>query len=118
MADQLPNLEGDGGRGIEATPVVIVSTVLAALTLLTAASATGAGVAWPGGAGVMFVGGTFGGATAALQWSDDGSTWWALGAGYSLTAAGLIQFNLPSGQIRASITGGSGVSLNATAKHV
>lgn len=117
MADELPNFEGDGGRGIEAMPVVIVGSAFPALTLLDVGDTTGDGVVWPGGSGVAFVNGTWDGATVSLEWSDDGSTWWVLGSGYALTADGLVQFTLPLGQIRAAVADAGTTSLSALAKH-
>lgn len=118
MADQLPNFEGDGGRGVEATPVVVVTGVYAALVLLDEADETGDGVVWPGGTGVFFVNGTWDGATASLEWSEDGATWWALGADYALTADGLVHFMLPAGEIRAAVASADVTTLTAIAKHI
>jgi hypothetical protein len=88
-----------------------------AVTLLSNASATGAGVTWPGGTGVFTVAGTIGGATVALEvLGPDGATWLNAGSDGTLTAAGMCAFDLPQGQIRASVTGGtpSGVYARAT----
>lgn len=117
MADQLPNYEGDGGRGVEAMPVVMVSGTYEAILLLDDGDATGEGAAWPGDWGVFFVNGTWGGATVSLEWSDDGTTWWALGADYALTADGLVHFMLPAGQIRAAVASAGTTAITALAKH-
>jgi hypothetical protein len=118
MVDQLPNLTGDGGRGVEALPVIVVSGVHDALVLLDDADETGDGAAWPGGGGVLFVNGTWGGATVSLQWSDDGTTWWGLGSDHALTADGLVHFMLPAGEIRAAVASAGTTTLTAVAKHV
>ena len=57
------------------------------------------------------------GATVSLEWSDDGSTWWALGSDFALTDDGLIIFSLPVGQIRAAIASAGTTALDAIAKH-
>ncbi len=118
MADNLPNFTGDGERGVEAMPVVIVGGAFDAIALLDEADETGDGVAWQGGSGVFFVNGTWDSATVSLEWSDDGTTWWALGSDHALTADGLVHFMLPAGEIRAAIASAGTTSLDAIAKHV
>jgi hypothetical protein len=108
----------DMGDGTYAEVVVAAPPGGEALELLDDAAATGAAVAWPGGRGVVFVNGTWDGADASLEWSDDEVTWWVLGAGYSLSADGLIQFELPAGSIRIAIANAGTTELSATAKRV
>lgn len=88
-------------------------------TLLSNASATGSAVAWPGGKGAFSLAGTVGGATITLQYlGPDGSTWLAAAAATTLTAVGLGVFELPNGQIRALVAGGSPSGLYATAEPI
>ena len=62
-------------------------------------------------AGAMQVTGTFGGATVALQGSNDGTTWSALddvhGEAASLSAAGIVEFGTAARYIRPAATGGT-----------
>ncbi len=82
--------------------------------LLDNASATGNAAQWGGGRGVFSAAGTFGGATVTLQYlGPDGSTW--LTAATGLTAAGLVAFELPPGQIKAAVGGGAPSGLYADA---
>lgn len=87
--------------------------------LLSAASATGTGKRWIGGRAAFVAWGTFGGATVALEVSpDNGTTWVAVEgartAATSLTAAGTVVADVPAGlMVRASIAGGTGVSVSA-----
>lgn len=84
--------------------------------LLTAASSTGAGRTWNGGAGAFMVAGTLGGATVSLQvLGPDGATWIAVGDEASFDSAGICGFSLPPGQIRAAVSGGSPSGLYASA---
>lgn len=86
------------------------------MELLSNASATGAAVIWPGGAGVFEVAGTFSGATVSLQrMGPDSATWYSVGADTTLTAAGGGYFILPPGRIRAAVTG-SPTGMYATAE--
>ena len=80
--------------------------------LLSNASATGAAAQWSGGRGVFSVAATFGGGSVTLQYlGPDGSTW--LTGATALTAAGLVAFELPPGQIRAAVVTATGVYANA-----
>lgn len=99
----------------------------ASVTLLSNGSATSGQKLWPGGKGVLTVAGTFGGATVTLEYLGPDSTTWltvqALAgdgtqADIELTAAGGIGFMLPSGPIRAAVTGGSPSGLYAAAARV
>lgn len=80
--------------------------------LLDNASATGNPVRWNGGRGVFSAVGTFGGGSVTLQYlGPDGSTW--ITAATALTAAGLVAFELPPGQIRAAVVTATGVYARA-----
>lgn len=67
------------------------------------------------------VGGTFGGATVALQGSNDGVTYATLkdvtGANLSFTAAGYAEFSSGAAFIKPLISGGTGDSINVTVTH-
>jgi hypothetical protein len=90
-----------------------------AVSLLANATVTGAGVTWPGGTGVFTAAGTFGGTIVALEvLGPDGATWLNAGSDGTLTAAGMCAFDLPQGQIRASITGGTPAGIYALAAKV
>lgn len=90
----------------------------ASLKLLTAATATGASVdvTVPGDY-VFSVVGTFGGATVGIQMlGPNGITWITLNdasGAISFSDAGAIGLTLPIGSYRATIVGGSGVSIHA-----
>lgn len=60
--------------------------------------------------------GTFGGATAKLQVSNDGTNWAdvldPLGAAVSLTATGYFELSLSGAYIRPAISGGTGDDLD------
>lgn len=80
--------------------------------LLDNASATGNPVRWNGGRGVFSAVGTFGGGSVTLQYlGPDGATW--ITAATALTAAGLVAFELPPGQIRAAVVTATGVYARA-----
>jgi hypothetical protein len=81
-------------------------------------AANGTAVEWGGGEGVFSVIGTFGGTTAKLQWSpDNGTTWIDVDRSgetfVTFTAAGSGAFVLPRCFVRAVLTGGSPVQINA-----
>ena len=77
------------------------------LDLITNGSATGPGIVWGGGDGVFSVAGTFSGATVALQYlAPDAVTWVNAGIDTTLTAVGGGVASLPSGKVRAVVTGG------------
>ncbi len=93
------------------------------LPLLSNASAAGAAVPVGFGGEYLFdVAGTFGGATVGIQvLGPDGATWIALrdSAGVvALTAAGAVVVSIPAGRYRATITGGSGVSVSARLRSI
>ena len=92
-------------------------------TLLSAASATGSAVPVAFGGDYCFAAaGTFGGTSVGLQMlGPDGSTWIALhdsAGAIALTESGAVIVSLPAGLYRASITGGSGVSISASLRSV
>ena len=90
-----------------------------ALTLLTTAAVTGAGVAWLGGNGAFFASGTWDTATVTLEWSPNNSTWYSLGSAFALSANGFKNFSAPSGFIRLALTSPGGTtSVSATARYV
>jgi hypothetical protein len=71
-------------------------------------------VDWEGGDGAFMVAGTVGGGTYTLQMQcPDGSTWVALGAATTLTAAGAAGFTAPAGRLRVAVTGSAGASAKA-----
>ena len=87
------------------------------VTLLQNANATSAAKNWPGGRGSLVVSGVFGGTTVQLQGlGPDGATWVAVGS--ALTSAGQVLFEMPPGQIRALVTGGTPSGLYAQAARV
>lgn len=69
------------------------------------------------GDGSIQVRGTFGGATATLQGSNDGVNWFTLndpaGAPVTLTAPGLVQFIERPWKVRLTTSGGSGTNIDA-----
>jgi|TARA_R110000824_G_scaffold31783_5_gene103097 hypothetical protein len=70
-------------------------------------------VAWPGGVGQMVVEGTWGGGTVALQMSpDDSVTWVAIGGDATITADGVVSFNLNGCDIRLNLSGSTGANIN------
>jgi hypothetical protein len=72
-----------------------------------------------GVAGAVQFSGTFGGATIALQGSNDGTTFYTLedlqGTAISGTAAGYFEFTTAALYLRPSISGGSGNAVNVIA---
>lgn len=87
----------------------------ARLDLLNNESATGAVGTWPGGRGLFSADGTFGGATVKLQFLGPAGNWLDAGTYTTLTAAGGGNFDLPQGQIRAAVSGGTPSGLYAYA---
>ena len=85
------------------------------VTLLTAASATGAGVAVKPGTYGWVVWGTWDGATASLEFSPNGGTTWIdIEAATDQTAnGGVFDLPLPGGHVRVAITGAGTTSLNS-----
>lgn len=77
------------------------------IDLMSNASATGNSLIWPGGRGLFAADGTFGGATCKLQFLGPAGNWIDAGQYTTLTAAGGGNFDLPQGQIRAALTGGT-----------
>lgn len=66
--------------------------------------------------GSVQISGTFGGATVALEQSNDGTTWFPavdpLGAAISATANDISEMSLAAAYIRPTITGGAGSSVS------
>ena len=93
------------------------------ISLLSAASATGTEktVIVPGNY-TFAVAGTFGGSVVGLQMlGPDGATWISVAdelAPLAFATAGAIVVACAAGSYRATITGGSGVSLYADLRHV
>ena len=83
-------------------------------TLLSNESATGTAVQVLRGKYHFHIKGTFGGATATLQYSDDNSTWTTLSSSAVFTAAGNTGVMLTEGYVRVLIAGGSPSALYAT----
>lgn len=71
------------------------------------------GVDYQGGNTVIFVSGTFGGATYTLEVQGPDGLWYSVGAGTSFTAQGLAGFLGPAGQYRLTGVGGAGNSVDA-----
>jgi hypothetical protein len=91
--------------------------------LLSGASATGAANTIQLGGDFCFdVAGTFGGASVGLEMlGPDNVTWIAVrdtAGAVAFTAAGAVIVSIPAGTYRATITGGSGVSLSARLRSV
>ena len=100
-----------GGNGTD-----LAGTAEAAATPLLVTTADGAtgGTQWDGGNGVLSAVGAFAGSSLQLEClGPDGATWLPVGA--ALAAAGMQSFNLPRGEIQATVTGGAGVAITATA---
>jgi len=87
-------------------------------TLLSSGSATGSTTAIRGGEYIVFFDGTIGGATVALQIQSPSGTWMSVevftGAAISYTVLPRSQtgVNLPAGNVRAGVIGGSPSGLN------
>ena len=60
----------------------------------------------------LFVWGTFGGATVTLEISHNGTDWFTV-SGVSITAKTALNVEFRARYVRAVITGGAGVTLNA-----
>ena len=87
------------------------------VNLLKQDSQTGILKWWRGGAGLFSVVGTWGGATATLQFSGpDGATMIPVGTSTTLTANGAGSFNLPPCWIQAAISSATTTSLTAAAQ--
>lgn len=66
--------------------------------------------------GSIQISGTFGGATVALEQSNDGTNWFPavdpLGAAISATAAEISEMSLAAAYLRPTITGGTGSTVD------
>jgi hypothetical protein len=125
-ADSVPRYTTQSGTTKDSQGVTIVNPdgTLAPLsggaqpsvTLLAAASsATGSAQDVTAGTWFWSAEGTWGGTTAALQWRRLSTTAWIAIDSASLTADGAYSsVELAAGQVRVTITGGSGVSLAST----
>lgn len=74
------------------------------------------GVVWPGGSGSFMARGTFPSGGVTLQYSFDGTWVNAVDLAQNdatLTAAGLLNFELPEGRIRASAGGATALNVIA-----
>lgn len=78
-------------------------------SLLSNASATGSAKQWAGGRGLFSVEGTFDGATVQLQYAGPNGTLTNV-QGTALTAAGQVVVELPPGEVKATVSGGSSPS--------
>lgn len=128
MSDQLPTISGDSGP-VEALPVMLVTPgglpvtpgVPAAVSggpfvLLTNAAATGNAVATVAGRYNWVIYGTWGGATAQLQFSPNaGATWINVDDAAQSADGGFSDIPLSQGSHRVVLTGASGsTSLSST----
>lgn len=77
------------------------------LTLLSNATATGSAATWRGGKGTFMAEGTFNGATIKLQQKSANGTWIDVGGAVSFNTNDQAEFDIPAGQIRAAVSGGS-----------
>lgn len=75
--------------------------------LLDNASGSGGGVQWAGGAALWMIEGTFGGATAQLQFQTRRGTWISMPSDLSATNNKVWGAYLPQGVYRVTLTGGS-----------
>jgi hypothetical protein len=71
-----------------------------------AAAGTGSAYQWLGGKGSFIAEATWGGGSAKLQFQSPNGTWIDYPSG-SLSANGIINFELPAGQIRTVTATGS-----------
>lgn len=83
------------------------------VTLLTAAAATGDGEPVSAGYWNWSVWGTFGGATAQLQWSPDSAAWIDVDGATATANGGVSDIPIAAGALRVTITGGSSISLTS-----
>lgn len=87
------------------------------VTLLNNVAATGEQKQFAGGKAQVCVIGTFGGASLQLQMmGPNGSTWVAVGS--AITAAGVATHDLPNGNYRMTVTGGTPSGLYAALARV
>lgn len=90
-----------------------------AYTLLAGGSATGSAVAIRGGEYMFFVDGTISGATAALQIQSLSGVWMTIAVfagslvSYTALPASQTGIDLPPGNVRVALTGGSPTGINA-----
>lgn len=84
-----------------------------AIDLLSNASATGSWFTWRGGDGVFLVTASSYGTVKLQVMGPDGVTAIDVSTSTSLTANGAVGFSLPPGQIRANVSGATGVYAKA-----
>lgn len=77
------------------------------------AAGNGAAIRWGGGPGSLFAKGTWGGTSFKMEYSPDGTDWYATDSTSVLTANGMYNFECPAGYIRGVLTGGTGMSVKA-----
>ena len=85
----------------------------ASVNLLSNASATSAGMQWPGGKGVFAAKATWGGGSVAFQYLLPDNTTWATPEDGTLSADGGFVFELPPCMIRAEVTTATAVYARA-----
>jgi hypothetical protein len=92
-----------------------------AITLLSNASATGASFNWKGGKGLFMAEATWGGGTVKLTFTSLHGTEIDVknpaGTAVSLTANGMVYFELPPGQITANVATATAVYAYAIGIH-
>nr|RAW03670.1 hypothetical protein DBT41_11730 [Aerococcus urinae] len=78
------------------------------------ANGSSAVIDWAGHDGLFSVWGTWDGATVALQYSPNGTSWIDVGSPSTLTADGVVKFSIKGGKIRATLrNAGAQTSLSA-----
>ncbi|MBP6748425.1 MAG: hypothetical protein KA144_02195 [Xanthomonadaceae bacterium] len=86
----------------------------AGVMLLTNEAVDSGSFLWPGGKGVFSVVATFGGGSVGLEYlGPDGATWIAPTGGLLIANGGIV-FELPPGQIRATVDTATAVYATAT----
>lgn len=70
-----------------------------------------------GGRFVLFAQGTWGSGTLTFTWSGDGgTTFLTIGSGASFTADGTLLVELPPGQLKGTLTGSTGATVQFDAR--
>jgi hypothetical protein len=95
-------------------PPVFAASGGGRLDLLSNASATGSTMEWMGGKGIFIAEATWGGGTVKLQAQSPNGTWIDVPSA-SLTANGIVAFDLPRGQLRGNVTTATAVYAYAVA---
>ncbi len=82
----------------------MASEVLLPLMVNSVAATAGSGdTKWMGGRGTFMAEATFGGGSVKLQYKTPNGTFVDIGTGGSLTANGLIGFELPPGELKVVV---------------